>query len=87
MRQQTLADGSFEKFRKKNRKELFLDDMEQIVPWQDLCGVIEPYYPKPEGAGRGPVGIERKLLYVLKVLKVAVPRLDSGRGLSTQPSH
>lgn len=28
MRQQTLADGSFEKFRKKARKELFLDDME-----------------------------------------------------------
>ena len=34
MRQQTLADGSFEKFRKKIRKELFLDDMEQIIPRQ-----------------------------------------------------
>ncbi len=52
MRQQTLADGSFEKFRKKTRKELFLDDMEQIIPWQDLCAAIEPYYPKPAGAGR-----------------------------------
>jgi IS5 family transposase len=61
MRQQTLAGGSFEKFRKKTRKELFLDDMEQIVPWQDLCIAIEPYYPKPEGAGRRPVGIERML--------------------------
>jgi len=61
MRQQTLADGSFEKFRKKTRKELFLDDMEQIIPWQDLCVAIEPYYPKPEGAGRRPVGIERML--------------------------
>lgn len=61
MRQQTLADGSFEKFRKKTRKELFLDDMEQIIPWQDLCAAIEPYYPKPEGAGRRPVGIERML--------------------------
>ena len=61
MRQQTLADGSFEKCRKKTRKELFLDDMEQIIPWQDLCGAIEPYYPKPEGAGRRPVGIERML--------------------------
>jgi len=61
MRQQTLADGSFEKFRKKTRKELFLDDMEQIIPWQDLCIAIEPYYPKPEGAGRRPVGIERML--------------------------
>ena len=61
MRQQTLADGSFEKFRKKTRKELFLDDMEQIIPWQDLCVAIEPYYPKTEGAGRRPVGIERML--------------------------
>ena len=61
MRQQTLADGSFEKFRKKTRKELFLDDMEQIIPWQELCKAIEPYYPKPAGAGRRPVGIERML--------------------------
>jgi IS5 family transposase len=61
MRQQTLADGSFEKFRKKTRKELFLDDMELIIPWQGLCVAIEPYYPKPEGAGRRPVGIERML--------------------------
>ncbi len=28
MRQQTLADGSFEKFRKETRKEPFPDDME-----------------------------------------------------------
>jgi len=61
MRQQTLADGSFEKFRKKTRKELFLDDMDRIIPWQDLCGANEPFYPKPEGAGRRPVGIERML--------------------------
>ena len=61
MRQQTLADGSFEKFRKKTRKELFLDDMEQIIPWQDLCETIEPYYPQPKGPGRRPVGIERML--------------------------
>jgi IS5 family transposase len=34
--------------------------MEQIVPWQELCAVIEPYYPKP-GNGRPPVGLERML--------------------------
>lgn len=61
MRQQTLADSSFEKFRKKTRKEQFLDDMEQIIPWQELTEAIEPYYPKPEGAGRRPVGIDRLL--------------------------
>ena len=35
--------------------------MGQIIPWQELCGAIEPYYPKPKGAGRRPVGIEGML--------------------------
>ena len=61
MRQQTLADSSFEKFRKKTRKEQFLDEMEQVIAWTDLTEAIEPYYPKPDGAGRRPVGIERML--------------------------
>ncbi len=52
MRQQTLADSSFEKFRKKTRKDQFLGDMEQVIPWKELTDAIEPYYPKPEGAGR-----------------------------------
>ena len=61
MRQQTLAGNGFEKYRKKTRKELFLEDMEQIIPWKELTAVIEPYYPKPKGAGRRPVGMERML--------------------------
>ena len=36
-----------------------MDDMDRIIPWQDLCGTIEPLYSKPERAGRRPVGIER----------------------------
>jgi IS5 family transposase len=61
MRQQSLADGSFEKYRKKTRKELFLDEMDQIIPWQELTAVIKPFYPEPKGAGRRPKGIERML--------------------------
>jgi IS5 family transposase len=34
--------------------------MEQIIPWSDLCSVIEPHYPKA-GNGRPPVGLERML--------------------------
>jgi transposase, IS5 family len=30
------------------------------VPWSALCGLIEPFYPKP-GNGRRPVGVERML--------------------------
>ena len=61
MRQQTLASNGFEKYRKKTRKEQFLDEMHVVIPWKELCEAIEPYYPKPEGAGRRPVGIERML--------------------------
>ena len=34
--------------------------MEQTVPWDDLCTVIEPHYPKA-GDGRPPVGLQRML--------------------------
>ena len=61
MKQQTLSTSGFEKYRKKTRKEQFLNEMEQIIPWKALCKVIKPYYPKPRGAGRRPIGIERML--------------------------
>ena len=63
MRQQTLAGTGFERFRKRTRRETFLLEMEQIIPWRDLCKVIKPFYPKVKrkGAGRPPVGLERML--------------------------
>jgi len=61
MRQPTLADEGFEKYRKQTRREQFLQEMDQIIPWAELAAVIEPFYPKPEGAGRRPIGIERML--------------------------
>ncbi len=48
------------------RREKFLSDMEKVIPWQDLCAVIAPYYPKGEN-GRPPVGLERVLpIYFLQ---------------------
>ena len=32
---------------------MFLEEMEQVVPWGKLCALIEPHYPKP-GNGRRP---------------------------------
>ena len=57
MRQQTLASqASFEKFGRKCKRERFLDRMEQVAPWDELLGLVEPYYPKA-GNGRKPVGL------------------------------
>ena len=57
MRQQTLATQTgFEKYGRKSKREQFLDEMEQIVPWGDLQALVEPYYPRGEN-GRPPVGL------------------------------
>jgi hypothetical protein len=62
MKQQSLEAPGFEVYQKKTRKEKFLDDMEQIIPWSELTEAIKPYYPKdPKSAGRSPIGLERTL--------------------------
>ncbi len=65
--QATFAQTGFEQYRKRTRREQFLAEMEQVVPWCELCKVINPYYPKVAGAGRPPVGLERMLrIYFLQ---------------------
>jgi IS5 family transposase len=61
MRQKTLANEGFERYRKPTRRDQFLAEMDQVIPWRDLCKVIKPFYPTPKGAGRPPVGLERML--------------------------
>ena len=58
MRQQTFADEAFERYRKVTRREEFLRQMDTVLPWRELCEVIEPFYPKREGAGRPPKELE-----------------------------
>ena len=57
MRQQTLAaQTGFEKYGRKTKRERFLEEMQQIVPWAELQALVEPHYPKGEN-GRPPVGL------------------------------
>ena len=65
MKQQTLAMAAdqserFERYRRPTRRDEFLATMDHIVPWAELCAVIEPHYPKA-GNGRPPVGLARML--------------------------
>jgi len=57
MEQRTFASqGSFERYGRKSRRELFLDEMDLVVPWSELQGLVEPHYAKA-GNGRRPVGL------------------------------
>ena len=60
MKQMSLSmTGYFDKGKKTKREE-FLAEMEQVVPWDRLCALIEPHYPKPNPAGgRPPLPLER----------------------------
>ncbi|SDI16408.1 transposase, IS4 family /transposase, IS5 family [Pseudomonas benzenivorans] len=49
MKQMTSADAEYAGKRKQTRKELFLIEMDQVVPWKGLITLIEPHYPKGEG--------------------------------------
>ncbi len=65
-KQMTLAvqaDAGFEQFRKPTRRDVFLSEMDKVVPWSELCAAIEPHYPKvrEDGSGRRPIGLERML--------------------------
>ena len=50
MNQLTFGDAEYLGKRKRTRREVFLDEMEQVIPWDSLLALIEPVYPK---AGRG----------------------------------
>ncbi|MCK6817060.1 IS5/IS1182 family transposase, partial [Enterobacter kobei] len=43
--QLTFADSEFSSKHRQTRKEIFLSRMEQILPWQNMVEVIEPFYP------------------------------------------
>ena len=67
MKQETFTDIEYSYRKKKTKREEFLEIMEEIIPWDEWDGVIEPYYPKGK-RGRPPMGIEKMLrMYLLQI--------------------
>jgi IS5 family transposase len=57
MRQMSLAQqAEFQRFAKKSRRERFLEEMDAVMPWAELVGLVAPYYAKGE-TGRKPLGL------------------------------
>ena len=67
MKQQSFASLSYAAKKRKTRKELFLEQMEQCVPWSAFVAIIEPYYPKSGRRGGQPIGLEPMLrIYLMQ---------------------
>lgn len=60
MSQISFADAEQAGKRKKTRREVFLAEMELVVPWKALLKVIEPHYPVA-GRGRRPYPLQAML--------------------------
>lgn len=66
MKQATFASLAFAHKKKPTRRELFLAEMDQVVPWERLMKRIERYYPKA-GNGRAPMPLQTMLrIYFLQ---------------------
>ena len=60
MKQRTFASAAWEKKGKVTRRERFLAEMDAVIPWSQLLGLIEPHYPKA-GNGTQPKPMEQML--------------------------
>jgi IS5 family transposase len=59
-RQGSFSQAEFAGKKKQTRRDKFLAEMEEVVPWSRLVDRLRPFYPKGE-RGRPPVGLERML--------------------------
>ena len=60
MSQMSFGDAEYAGKRKQTRREVFLGETEQVVPWKSLLNLIEPFYPIA-GGGRQPYPLETML--------------------------
>jgi IS5 family transposase len=59
-KQRTFASLAWTTKGRVTRREQFLAEMDQVIPWPALLALIAPHYPKP-GRGRQPRGLEKML--------------------------
>lgn len=59
--QLTFGDAEGLGKRKQTRREIFLNEMEQVVPWRRLLALIEPHYPVSGRPGRQPYALATML--------------------------
>jgi IS5 family transposase len=67
MKQTSFASLEYAGKKRKTRREKFLGEMQQVVPWLALIALIEPHYPSSGRVGRPPIGVARMLrMYFLQ---------------------
>jgi IS5 family transposase len=62
----TFASLAYDSKKKRTRREKFLEEMDRVIPWEELLKIVRHQYPK-KGNGRQPLPVERMLrIYFLQ---------------------
>ena len=61
MKQATFASLNFDAKKRRTRREVFLADMDKVVPWDALLALLEPAYPTSGRRGRPPMALSSML--------------------------
>lgn len=56
----SFASLAYENKKKKTRRQKFLEEMDKVIPWDELMEEIKRYYPRA-GNGRQPMPLKRML--------------------------
>jgi IS5 family transposase len=59
--QASFSDLEYDAKKRLTRRDRFLAEIESVTPWTLLVAELEPFYPKGEGRGRPPIGLEKML--------------------------
>ena len=59
--QLSFSDLEYAAKKKVTRRDRFLGEINAVTPWSALVAEVEPFYPRGEGRGRPPIGLERML--------------------------
>jgi IS5 family transposase len=59
--QTSFSEYEYASKKRQTRRDRFLAEIEAMTPWGELVAAIAGHYPRGEGRGRPPIGLERML--------------------------
>ena len=73
----SFASLAYENKKKKTRRQKFLEEMDKVIPWDELLQDIKKYYPKA-GNGRQPMPLKRmlKVYFMQQWYKLSDPAIE-----------
>src|SRR5262245_61160250 len=76
-KQMTLATNGFALKTKVTRRAQFLAEMNEVVPWQRLLGVVEPHYPVAvQGRPRAPLERMLRIYFMQQWFNLSDPAME-----------